>query len=220
MRRIGKILKWFAIVSGCLAIAVIAIALLAAPPQSQADLAAVPTARATPPTQPMPPESAAIPDAEGWAISVVTSYVEKYEGAPNDMVKGKVRSDRAKELCGPNSPIKSARGAVKDWIGTVETLDSTNDGRGILAVKIARNVTLKTTNNTFSEGIGDTPTLIAAGTPLFNAASSLSSGQTVRFSGNFWPGAADCMVETSLTPIGAMKDPEFLFRFTAVAPAQ
>jgi hypothetical protein len=48
----------------------------------------------------------------------------------------------------------------------------------------------------------------------------LAVKQRLRFAGTFFPSADDCVKETSLTPAAAMAEPEFLFRFTAVAPVE
>ena len=53
---------------------------------------------------------------------------------------------------------------------------------------------------------------------LFAAVVKLLVDQKVRFSGSFWPSPSDRLRETSLTTEGSMSEPDFLFRFTAVAP--
>ncbi|MGA9865171.1 MAG: hypothetical protein WBQ75_01885 [Acetobacteraceae bacterium] len=159
------------------------------------------------------------PDQETWLAGIVDQFSAAHEAAPNDMAKGLVRHQRATSLCGGTSAVKRDKGTVTDWEGTVETLDSTNDGRGILTLRIAPHVTLGTTNNALSEMVGPEKTLIALDTPLYRAAVALRIGQKVRFSGHFFPSKDDCLKEMSLTPAGGMTDPDFLFAFTALTPA-
>jgi hypothetical protein len=158
------------------------------------------------------------PDTEAWVIKTVADFAVKFAAAPNDMAKGVIRSERGHTLCSPPSQFIPLKGTIRDWTGTVTQLDATGDGRGILSVKIAPAITLQTTNNSFSEAATNTPTLIPARSPLLAAVSKLAVGQKVRFSGNLYPSVQDCMEESSITTEGSMTDPEFLFRFTEVAP--
>lgn len=156
------------------------------------------------------------PDREAWLISTVDQFSAAFQSAPNDMAKGLIRHQRAIALCGKESPVKADLGAVSGWEGTVETLDSTNDGRGILVVRIGPHVTLGTTNNALSESIGPEKTLIPLDSPLYRVAVALKTGQRVRFDGHFFPSKEDCLKETSLTRAGGMTDPDFLFAFTGL----
>lgn len=142
-------------------------------------------------------------------LALVDRFAEAYRTAPNDMARGAVRPERARALCA------AVRGlSVRGWVGTVETLSSTNDGRGVLALRLGSQVTVKTWNNSLSDS-GDR-TLIASGTPLFAAAAALRKGQRVVFDGRFVAHRDDCIRESSLTVSGAMNDPEFVIRFSAV----
>lgn len=107
---------------------------------------------------------------------------------------------------------------VADWIGTVETLSSSSDGKGVLVLRLAPHVTLGTTNNTISDGLAPMRTLITADSPVAQAAAALKEKQAVVFSGSFAPSQTDCIAEQSLTQAGSMHDPEFLFRFSSVRP--
>ncbi len=157
---------------------------------------------------------------EGWIVSQVDKFADSYGAAANGMMQGRIRHERALALCGPASLMRPANGEARDWSGIVEILDSVGDGRGVLVVRISPHITLSTTNNTLSESISNFKTLIALNSPVFAAASKLQVGDRVVFSGKFFPSASDCMEEKSLTVTGAMTDPEFLFRFSAIAPAE
>jgi hypothetical protein len=159
------------------------------------------------------------PDVEAWVVKTAADYAEQYANARNDMAKGLLRSARGRALCAEPSRFKPSQGTVRDWTGTIEQMGALDDGRGSLEVRIAANVVLKTTNNGFSESLSETKTLIPAGSPLLAAVVGLSVGQKIRFSGNFWPSVVDCMEERSVTTSGSMSEPDYMFRFTAVAPA-
>jgi len=160
------------------------------------------------------------PDVEQWMIGVVTDFAGRYEKAPNDMAKGLVRRDRSNALCQlSQSPLAKAQGQVRDWTGTITVLDATSDGRGVLAVRLSPQLSVKTINNTLSESLGP-PTLIPVGSAVQRAAVAMAIGQKIRFSGTMFPNKDDCARELSLTPEGAMSDPEFLFRFTDLHAAE
>jgi hypothetical protein len=170
--------------------------------QSEPAVPAVPAVPATPQVQP--------PADEASLIKVVESARQRSEGAANDMVRGGIKHERDIAIC---SIVKSGR--VRGWLGTVSEIESNSDGKGVLYVEIAEGVSLKTYNNDFSD-MGD-HTLIDPGTPLFAAASALSKGQNIQFSGHlFLTGSEDCLRELSLTLKGKLTEPEFLFKFESV----
>lgn len=146
-------------------------------------------------------------------LELLTEHAEAYRRAPNDMARGATRPARARALC---AMLKTM--AVRGWVGTIETLSSTSDGRGVLEVRLADHASLATWNNGFSDQ-GDR-TLIPAGSALFQQAVQLQRRQKVVFEGRFIPHRDDCVREKSLTVDGGMRDPSFLFRFTAVRPAR
>lgn len=103
-------------------------------------------------------------------------------------------------------------------MGRIDTLSSNNDGKGVLGLKISKNMVIKTWNNSFSDTSDGT--LIPTDSPLFATVSAMKIGDLVTFSGEFLPSPSDCLRETSLSMPGGMADPEFLFRFTDVRRAQ
>lgn len=147
-------------------------------------------------------------------ITEIDNASAAYESAPNEMAQGAVRAFRARALCSlfPDDE-------VNNWTGTIETLSSTNDGQGVLSIRISPHITLSTTNNTFSEALENQRTLIRVGSPLWSSVVRLSANQRVVFSGRFSTGD-DCFQETSLTVGGGMADPDFVMKFLSVEPAQ
>jgi hypothetical protein len=156
---------------------------------------------------------------EATAVTLLDDYAVRYDQAANDMAKGALRPERGRTLC-TKLPFISDRGAVHDWVGTVETLSSTGDGHGVLVVRIAPHATVATTNNGLSESMTEFKTLIAPGSPVYKVAAALKEGQAVHFSGTLFPSKVDCLFETSLTMSGSMHEPNFLFRFSDVRPAE
>ena len=107
---------------------------------------------------------------------------------------------------------------VTDWVGTVERLWSNNEGRGVLSVRVSDILSVETMNNAFSDI--DYNTLIPVGSKVQQEAMALHQGERVTFSGNFVPDKDDCIKENSLTVSGDMTEPAFLFRFSAIRPAE
>lgn len=146
-------------------------------------------------------------------LSVVRDYADRYKSAPNEMAQGALRPARARVIC-QALPDPSAT----DWMGSVELLSSNNEGKGVLSVRISDSLSVETMNNALS----DIPynTLIPVGSRVQQEAMALHHGQRVVFSGSFVPDNDDCIKETSLTVWGDMTEPSFLFRFSAIRPAE
>lgn len=74
-----------------------------------------------------------MPEEEKVLIAAVVRAREAYRAGANDMAKGAARPARAQEICAAlRSPIAT------DWVGAVERLSSNNDGKGVLAVSLAK----------------------------------------------------------------------------------
>jgi hypothetical protein len=158
-------------------------------------------------------QSPPLPEQQQKFLSIIDDFAEKYKSAKNEMAQGALRVQRAKAICdlfkGPN---------VKDWVGTVQKLSSNNEGKGVLNVSMSKIANATTWNNALSD-IGD-KTLIQPGTPLHDAAIQLNRNDIITFSGTFVKGDKDCFRESSLTQRGSMTDPDWIFRFSSVKPAQ
>ncbi len=139
----------------------------------------------------------------------IAAHTELFNVAANDMAKGASRPTRAGALC---AALPSAQ--ISNWIGRVETLSSNSDGFGVLGIEIAPDVVLKTWNNSFSDA-GER-TLLQPDGRVFLAASALSKGRLVRFSGTLFRSSADCFHDPSMTQYGSMTNPEFVFRFSDI----
>jgi uncharacterized protein YecT (DUF1311 family) len=152
-----------------------------------------------------------LPQAEATFVGIVSMAQAEAKGAQNDMQLGGTKAKRDRALCDSGLSY-----VVNDWVGKIERIDSNSDGKGVLSVSIASDILVKTWNNDLSDLVDRT--LIEPGTPLFEAASAMSPGQHVRFSGLLFRGSdGDCVKESSLTLKGKVTEPEFIFRFDKIA---
>lgn len=138
-------------------------------------------------------------------VAMVANAREAWRTADNDMMRGGIRTRRADDMCQLLRPP-----AVTDWVGSIDARSSRNDGRGVLSIRLAPDLTLAT-------GSTDAGT-IPANSALFNQVAALQRGQQVVFSGVFQRSGNDCLAEMSLTVRSAMLEPQFRFVFTDVRP--
>lgn len=150
-----------------------------------------------------------LPNEERDFIAAVERARNAYGVGANDMAKGASRPLRAKEVC---SAVPSAR--AENWIGTLATLSSNSDGRGVLGVEVAKDLALTTWNNDVSD-VRD-QTLLTPGSEVFNRAAAMKTGDVVRFSGDFAKSDTDCFRESSLTLHGSMTDPAYIMKFRSI----
>jgi uncharacterized protein YecT (DUF1311 family) len=157
--------------------------------------------------------SPTIPNAESLLIAAVEKARAAYAVGTNDMARGAARPARARDICAVLNNFR-----VSNWAGKVETLSSNSDGLGVLSVQIAEGVSIKTWNNALSDTAYQT--LIDPGSPVFKLAVTLKEGQQITFGGQFFPDPTDCVKESSLTLKGSLTEPEFIFRFSNIAPVE
>ncbi|WP_234186404.1 hypothetical protein [Shinella sp. NM-101] len=143
-------------------------------------------------------------------LRVVNDAMKAYHDAPNEMAKGSLRPKRKLAICDLNT--KSTDG---DWTGLIEKLSTNNDGEGVLAIKIAPHIVVKTWNNSLSDIGRDT--LLQPDSPVYAAAITLREGDMVKFTGTFFPDDIDCIDEASLTIDGSMTAPEFIIKFASLS---
>jgi hypothetical protein len=113
-----------------------------------------------------------MPEAEKLLIAAVEKARAAYAADANEMAQGAARPARAKEICAALKDL-----GVSNWLGEVETLSSNSDGLGVLSVRIANGISIKTWNNTISDV--ENRTLIDPETAVFKRAAILTKGQKV-----------------------------------------
>jgi hypothetical protein len=149
-------------------------------------------------------------------IDAIEKARAEFRDGTNEMAKGASRAHRAEALC----DLFANNFTVSNWTGTVAQLSSNSDGKGVLAITLAPDITVRTSNNSFSDLFDHT--LIEPTSSVYNQAVALRNGQHVTFSGTFTVAEgvaplADCIHEVSLTQYGSMTKPEFFFRFSAIS---
>lgn len=154
-----------------------------------------------------------LPSDEEALVRIIAGAQQEAGAAENDMQKGGVKHKRDADIC-----ALMQRLSVNDWAGTLQKISANSDGRGVVRIALARDITVETWNNDFSD-MSD-HTLIEPGSALFQAASSMRAGDTVRFSGRFFSGSGgECVKEKSMTLSGKLRDPEFIFQFSSIEPS-
>lgn len=66
-------------------------------------------------------------------LRIVTAAQSESRAAENDMQRGGINSRRDKQLCETMSAL-----IAKHWIGTVKSVSSNSDGKGVLEIEIPR----------------------------------------------------------------------------------
>ncbi len=99
-------------------------------------------------------------DQEARFISAIGEAKTAYDNAANGMLKGATRPTRGRKLC----EILPTRD-IKDWIGEIYKLSSSNDGYGVVNITIAPSIYVEIYNNDFSDASYDT--LIRLGSPVY-----------------------------------------------------
>jgi hypothetical protein len=148
-----------------------------------------------------------LPESERLLIAAVEKARAAYAAGANEMAQGAARPARAKEICGA---IRNPQ--ISGWIGEVETLSSNSGGLGVLAIRIAKDLLIKTWNNTISDS--SAKTIINPESAVFKKAVVLKKGQRIKFAGQFIRDDTDCFREGSLSLKGSLTQPEFIFRFS------
>ncbi|WP_057466219.1 hypothetical protein [Pseudovibrio sp. POLY-S9] len=151
----------------------------------------------------------AIPAEQTQFVTAVQNATASFRAAKNELAQGGTRSKRKENVCAVLSSLE-----VNNWVGQLEQLTSNSDGLGVISIRLADGVTVKTWNNAFSD-IGD-DTLIDPSSPLFSQVAELSKNQRIRFSGRFFNSDLDCIKEPSISLRGSMTDPEYIMRFYSV----
>ena len=167
---------------------------------------------AAPAPEPLPASQRAFCDAVKIAAD---NYQEAQSAGANELKLSKFRTTRRSAV---TAAVKG--GAFKDWLGTVDGLQTTGDGKAILSIKLQceGDVKISTWNNAMSDVMDNT--LIPQSSALYDAISELGEGAKAKVSGKFTAGDVDGFRESSLTEMGSMTDPDYKVRFSAISARQ
>jgi hypothetical protein len=148
-----------------------------------------------------------IPASEVAFMTVATQAHNAWVDAPNDLARIGMRQARAGALCRalPDLVVVGWNG----WIAQIEP-NQLPDFSGKYTARIVIALSNHITLSTPASPIFNMPdTLVEAGSPVYDEASTLRIGQRVNFSAHFMPSANDCMAEESFTSDGSMRNPDF-----------
>jgi hypothetical protein len=158
-------------------------------------------------------QTVTIPAGQQQFMEIVTSFVEPYEAANNELLKSRQRKSRQAQL-------EAAFGSeiFSTWVDTLTQLGTTSDGDAYLVVRLSgSNIDIRTTNNGFSESLSKNKTLVKDGTDVFEQLIELGKDDIVVISGNFFPSNQDRYLEHSVTERGSMIAPDFLVSVSAIS---
>ncbi|WP_322920366.1 hypothetical protein [Nocardioides renjunii] len=135
----------------------------------------------------------------------------------NEMKVVQLRETRNDAICG----ILPKNLAVKGWYGIVKGLDTTMGGdSGTLEIELDDRIAVGTWNNGFSDALDGASSLITRDSPVYGKVADLNEGDLVEFSGKFIKDKKNCVGEKSITDVGGVESPTFVFAFTDVAAAE
>ena len=140
-------------------------------------------------------QSVQVPAEQKALSDILSKYNDLAAGAPNEIQQKKIRKEYEREFC-DHLPT----GDVSGWVGEVEAVDDRGAGNSIeltlwvhtydlhTAPGLGFDIVLQVEN--FGEWKGlrpHAPTEIPVGSPLYDIAANLRSGDAVRFDGTFVP---------------------------------
>lgn len=167
------------------------------------------------PAPPPPPPSDPLPAAQQGFCEAIKTADAAYRSAQgdgaNELKLSKLRTARKAAV---TAAVKG--GSFKDWVGAIDGLQTTGDGKAILSIKLKcdADVKLSTWNNTLSDMMDNT--LIEQTSKLYDAIAELGEGTKVKVSGKFVGGDVDGYRESSMTEMGSMTDPDYKVRFSGI----
>jgi hypothetical protein len=151
------------------------------------------------------------PKDQQAVLAAVVAGREGYEDSDNELKQRQVQAQRSRALRAAVPTLK-----VVNWVGEIRSIDTNSEGKAVLELNIGDDTKVSTWNNALSD-IGD-DTLIPLDSPIYAVLVNLEEGAKIRFSGTFFRDDEQGLKETSLTFNGQMKTPNFLMRFSSIAP--
>jgi len=148
-----------------------------------------------------------IPKDQDVFTQIIEEENIKYINANNNIIRTEIRESRKNKI---KELLQEMH--IKNWIGTIENIDTLGDGDVILSITLINsNIILKTWNNILSDLLHGS--IIKKKSNLYNQIRVLSHGDEVNLTGHFFSGDLDHVYEISLTEEGSMNQPEFIFKF-------
>ena len=162
-----------------------------------------------------------IPEKQETIMNALAEFAAQYKASPNSVKKYLLRQKRQKFLAEQLTDL-----VVSEWIGRIQTLHTTENGKAYLLLELAIlpqenteqilpipefKVTMGTWNNAYTDL--DYETLILPGTPLHTWLANFNEGEWLTFSGKSFVGNEDYLKEASPSETDAMLSPQFIIKF-------
>ncbi len=157
-----------------------------------------------------------IPKAERQFIKIIGQYSESYVRAPNKSGYLAGHANNFPLRMKRRQEIKSfvSEYAVKKWVGTLKYKQQNEKGEFYFAVALGPIIELAP--QSLRPSANSAHTLITKDSPLHNQISELEVGDTVIFSGTFYPSELDYFKEISDNGFDVMAKPCFAFKFVSL----
>lgn len=174
-----------------------------APMPSAQATAALPQA-AQPPSQATIPPGISISDFQKTFMAVIDDTRAKYQATDNQLAKSALVTERNARF----EKLKGDPRKITDWVGRIEHIGTTGDGKAHISIALADNLTFTTFNLDFADA--QDHTLIPQSSPLYKKMMTMKEGDQVKFSGRL-------KRTIDITEAGRMIDPNFLFVFSDIS---
>jgi len=144
-------------------------------------------------------------------------FPSRYNNGINEIQKSRVFNECNQAR---KNFLKNNKFQVIDWVGEI-TVIGTDQGGDFAYVEIKSivndfTIVYKTLNNEFFDIFAKT--MLKKGTKVYNQVGKLQEGTIVKFSGRFIEDKKRGIEESSLTELGCVESPEFIFLFDSVEP--
>ena len=160
----------------------------------------------TPTSRPAVP----MPADEQAYIQLASQVAAAYDTASNELQKSNTKISFEKSIF-----RLLPAGQVRGWVGTLTELHTNGDGDAYVEIEIAPDITMETSNNSFSDSLAEVNgrghTLIPHGSALYQTVASLTVGDQVSFD-------ARLLELDNLSEEGAAERPSMLARFSRIEP--
>ena len=145
-----------------------------------------------------------ISDFQKSFVAVIDEVRAKYQGTDNQLARSALVTERHEKF----EKLKGDPRKIKDWVGRIEHLGTTGDGKAYVSITLTDNVTF----TTYSVDFADTQdhTLISQTSPIYKSLMAMNEGDRVKFSGRL-------KRTIDITEAGKMVDPNFLFVFSDIS---
>ncbi|RWD63073.1 hypothetical protein [Mesorhizobium sp.] len=174
-----------------------------------------------------------IPDQEARFVAINSEFRERFRGSQNDLLKSTLVQERGKKL-----EAFSHDGSVTNWVGKVSKVDRVSGRWASLSVEVGDEIGIGSGDlldnpesmiagivNGAAETLGSTEkttprdgSFITADSSLYQTLLGLEVGQTIVFSGHFYPSDVSGLADTNLLEEPSMVSPLYKFQFESIAP--